>query len=401
MWIERDIAQQIKELAHSFPAIVLTGARQTGKTSLLRRLFADHTYVSLDIPSTAALASHSPDEFLSRYPAPLLVDEVQYAPELFRHLKVAIDRNRHTMGQFILTGSQKFLLMQHVAESLAGRCAIMELETLSAGELLSSGVAFDTYSQQVHCLTRGLFPELWRDPQIPSDAFYQSYLATYIERDVRQLLNVGSLRDFERFLRACAVRSGQLLNKSDVGRDVGVSQPTIGAWLSVLQASNQVALLEPFFANVGKRLVKSPKLYFLEPGLLCFLLGVYPGNIESSPFVGAIWEAFVLAELRKYQRLYNPRAALFFYRDQQNREVDFLWSSAGHVVLMEAKWTEHIRSAETSTLDAVTQVLAASKSPPYQVQEALLICRTPDNFTLAANTRAVNGFRLREVVAAL
>src|SRR5438309_6847399 len=136
MWIERDITQHIQELARSFPAIILTGARQTGKPSRLRRLFADHTYVSLDIPSTAALAGHSPDEFLSRYRPPLLVDEVQYAPELFRHLKVAIDHNRHTMGQFILTGSQKFLLMQHVAESLAGRCAIVELETLSAGELL-------------------------------------------------------------------------------------------------------------------------------------------------------------------------------------------------------------------------------------------------------------------------
>jgi uncharacterized protein len=401
MWIEREITQHIQELARSFPAIILTGARQTGKTSLLRRLFADHTYVSLDIPSTAALASHSPEEFLSRYPPPLLVDEVQYAPELLRHLKVAIDHNRHTIGQFILTGSQKFLLMQHVAESLAGRCAIVELETLSAGELGASGVILDTYPQQVHCLTRGLFPELWRDPQIPSDAFYQAYLATYIERDVRQLLNVGSLRDFERFLRACAVRSGQLLNKSDMGRDVGVSQPTIGAWLSVLQASNQVALLEPFFANVGKRLVKSPKLYFLEPGLLCFLLGVHPGNIERSPFLGAIWEAFVFAELRKYQQLYHPRASLFFYRDQQNREVDFLWSSAGHLVLMAAKWTENIRSADASTMDAVTQVLAASTNPTYRVQAALLICRTPEHFTPAATTRVVNGFRLREVVATL
>jgi hypothetical protein len=401
MWIERDISQKIKDLAHSFPVLVLTGARQTGKTTLLQKLFADYTYVSLDIPSTAALASHSPEEFLSRYPTPLLVDEVQYAPELFRHLKVMIDRNRHTMGQCILTGSQKFTLMQNVADSLAGRCALVELETLSVGELAAAGVAFDTYQQQVNCLTRGLFPELWRDTHIPSDAFYQSYLATYIERDVRQLLNIGSLRDFERFLRACAVRSGQLLNKSDISRDVGVSQPTSAAWLSVLQASNQVALLEPFFANVGKRLVKSPKLYFLDPGLLCFLLGVHPGNIDTSPFVGAIWESFVFAELRKYQQLYHPRAALFFYRDQQNREVDFLWSSAGHLVLLEAKWTENIRSADTSTMDTVAHVFAMAESSAYRVKGALLICRTPEHFAPAAHVRVVNGFRLREVVATL
>lgn len=392
---------KIRELARYFPAIVLTGARQTGKTSLLRRLFADHTYVSLDIPSTAALASQSPDEFLHRYPPPLLIDEVQYAPELFRHLKVVIDQQRHTMGQFILTGSQKFPLMQHVADSLAGRCALVELETLSAGEIITAGEPLTTYPQQARFLTRGTFPELWRAPQIPSEAFYQAYLATYIERDVRQLLNIGSLRDFERFVRACAVRSSQLLNRSEVSRDVGVSQPTINAWLTVLQASHQIALLEPFFANLGKRLVKSPKLYFLEPGLLCFLLGVHPGNLESSPFVGALWESFVFAELRKYQQLYQPRAALFFYRDQQNHEVDFVWSSAGRLVLLEAKWAEHVRRTDASAADAIAQVLATSTSPAYEHAETLLICRTPDNFALDTHVRAVNGFQLRQVVAGL
>ena len=331
MWIERDISTKIRLLVQKFPALVLTGARQAGKTSLVRHLFPHYTYVTLDIPSIAALAANSPEEFLARYPLPLVVDEVQYAPELFRHVKVVIDQQRHTMGQFILTGSQKFPLMAQVADSLAGRCAMVDLATLSATEIAASGVTLQTYVQQVNCLTRGTFPELWRDPEIPSDAFYQAYLATYLERDVRQVLNVGSLRDFERFLRACAVRSGQLLNKSELGRDVGVSQPTITAWLSVLEASNQITLLEPFFANVGKRLVKSPKLYVLEPGLLCFLLGITPGNLETSPFIGMLWESFIFAELRKCQQLHAPQASLFFYRDQQNREVDFLWMEAGRI----------------------------------------------------------------------
>ena len=167
------------------------------------------------------------------------------------------------------------------------------------------------------------------------------------------------------------------------------------------QASNQVALLEPFFANVGKRLVKSPKLYFLDPGLLCFLVGVHPGNLDTSPFVGAIWESFVFAELRKYQQLYHPRAALFFYRDQHNREVDFLWSSAGHLVLLEANWTETIRSADISTMDTAAHVFTMAGSSAYRVKGGMLICRTPEHFSPAAHVRVVNGFRLREAVATL
>jgi predicted AAA+ superfamily ATPase len=399
MWIERDISARLQALAQKFPAVVLTEARQSGKTSLVRHLFPHYTYVTLDIPSTAALAANSPEEFLARYPTPLLVDEVQYAPELFRHIKVVIDQRRHTMGQFILTGSQKFTLMAHVADSLAGRCALVELATLSVAEIASSGTLLATYAQQVQCLIRGTFPELWRDPDIPSDAFYQSYLATYLERDVRQLLNVGSLRDFERFLRACAVRSGQLLNKSDLSRDVGVSQPTINTWLAVLEASNQIALLEPFFANVGKRLVKSPKLYVLEPGLLCFLLGITPANFETSPFIGMLWESFVFAELRKLQQLLSPQASLFFYRDQQNREVDFLWVSAGYITLMEARWTEHPRREDGATMENVAALFARRQEQPYDVARSVIICRTPESFAWLPQLRVINGFAMHHAWA--
>lgn len=394
VWIQRQISDKIRALAQRFPVLVLTGARQSGKTSLVRRLFPDHTYVTLDIPSTAALASNSPMEFLARYPAPLLVDEVQYAPQLFRHLKAVVDQKRHEMGQFILTGSQKFTLMAQVAESLAGRCALLELFTLSAAEIESSGVDFNRFDQQRLCLVRGAFPELWRDPEIPSDIFYQSYLATYLERDVRQLINVGSLRDFERFVRACAIRNGQLLNRSELARDVGVSQPTITAWLSVLEASNQITLLEPFFSNVGKRLVKSPKLYFLDSGLLCFLLGITAENIESSPFVGMLWESFVLTELRKFQQVYKPEGAIFFYRDQQNREVDFLLVSAGKATAMEAKWTEHPDSRDGEAMNRLAALFAEQKDQPYRIDARLIVCRTPESFPLDMVLVAVNGFYL-------
>ena len=247
MWINRNFSEEIRALAAQFPAIALTGARQTGKTSLLQRLFPGHTYVTLDVPSTAELADKDPETFLARHPPPLVVDEVQYAPRLFRHLKVFIDSDRHNMGRFILTGSQLFPLMKGVTESLAGRIGIIELENLSCHELRQHNYQFSTLQEQTRLLARGTFPELWRVPESDAFRFYESYLATYLERDVRQLVNVGQLRDFERCLRACAVRSGNLLNKADIARDVGVSPPTINAWISALQASGQIVLLEPFF----------------------------------------------------------------------------------------------------------------------------------------------------------
>ncbi|MBF0502745.1 MAG: ATP-binding protein, partial [Candidatus Riflebacteria bacterium] len=242
MYIDRDISKCLKQLAHHFPALVITGARQVGKTTLLRNTFPTYTYVSLDLPSTAESAETEPDTFLKRYPAPLIVDEIQYGPKLFRHLKRAIDADRHAMGQFILTGSQKFELMKEVSDSLAGRVAVLELEGLSLKEVGSDKGTIE------HFLVRGGFPELWRDPDLPGEAFFSSYLATYLERDVRQILGVTSLRDFERFIRACAARNGQLLDKTALGSDVGVSSKAVASWLSVLQASNQIVLLEPWFA---------------------------------------------------------------------------------------------------------------------------------------------------------
>jgi len=291
-WYNREISEKILASTASFPAIVVTGARQTGKTSLLRRLFPHYNYVSLDVPSRAAQAEESPELFLKNYPPPVVVDEVQYAPKLFRHLKVAIDENRAIKGKFVLTGSQKFTLMREVSDSLAGRCAVFDFETLSVSEILApTSTDFDT-ERVVQILLRGGFPELWQDTTIDHVKFFESYLATYLERDVRQLINVASLRDFERFIRACAARSGQLLDKASLARDVGISSTTCNDWISVLQASNQIALLEPWFGNFSKRLVKSPKLYLCDTGMLCFLLNLSSDAVSESPFIGAIWSLF-------------------------------------------------------------------------------------------------------------
>ena len=318
----------------------------------------------------AEQADNDPSVFLSQFGGPVLFDEVQYAPKLFRHLKVKIDEHRHAMGRFILTGSQKFTLMKEVSESLAGRAAIVNLENLSSAELtLPNDVPWHS------TLARGFYPELWRQPQSDSNAFYSSYLASYLERDVRQLLNVSSLRDFERFVRSCAARSGQLLNLADLSRDVGIRPQTAKDWLSVLEASNQISLLEPYFENVGKRIVKSPKLFFNDPGMLCFLLSLDERALLSTPLIGAIWETFVFAEFRKWVATQSTSSNLWFYRDAQAREIDFLMTKSGKIHLFECKWTE---SPDDRWIDNLLEVKAIlDKSKTQREGSAHLLCRIP------------------------
>lgn len=361
-------------MRQQFPAIVLTGARQVGKTTLLRECFPQYTFVSLDLPSLAEQAENEPQVFLEAYPAPLIIDEVQYAPKLFRHLKSKIDQARHSMGQFILTGSQKFTLMKEVSDSLAGRAAILNLENLSAREL-----KLTPQNSWITVLSRGLYPELWRQPALERNAFFSSYLASYLERDVRQILNVHSLRDFEKFVRACAARSAQLLNLSELARDVGIKPQTARDWLSVLEASNQVSLLEPYFEKIGKRLVKSPKLYLNDPGMLCFLLGFDETSLPSTPLIGAIWETFIYAEFRKALSNFGSAATLWYYRDAQGREVDFLRCHGGSIGLFECKWTESPDNRWLRPLNDVANNL--SRSSIHVIGNKMLLCTVPHTVT--------------------
>ena len=382
-WIERALAGRLRELARHFPAVLLTGARQTGKTSLLRQSFPNAAFVTLDLPSIAAQAAGSPGLLLDASEGAVILDEVQYAPELFRHLKVRIDRAPHAMGRFLMTGSQKFELMQSVSESLAGRCAILELETLSALELRAAfGAGAPALSE---FMFRGGFPALYRDLSLSAADFHRSYVVTYLERDVRSLLRVGDRRTYERFVRACAARSGALLNLSELARDVSISASTAKQWLSVLQAANQVVLLEPFFGNVTKRLIKSPKLYFHDTGTLCFLLGIdSPEAMQSSPFIGAIWETYVLGELRRALTSRGSAAQLYFFRDAHGTEVDFAVEHNGRVRLVEAKWTE-VPDAKRA-LGNVAKV--AEWLGERAEQEHWLVCRTPHSYTVTEPTRA-------------
>jgi predicted AAA+ superfamily ATPase len=346
MWIEREISDNLRVRADERPVVLVTGSRQVGKTSLLEKTFPAYEYVSLDLPALAEEAEGSGAEFLSRHRRPVIIDEVQYAPALFRALKAVVDAERNRNGRFLLTGSQKLTLMQGVSESLAGRVGIVELHSLSLGEIERHvGRSIDG-AAVLDWIWRGGYPELVAKELSPR-RFFSDYVATYLERDVRQAVQVRSLRDFDRFLRLCALRSGQLLSMSSLAGDVGVSPNTVRSWLSVLEASNIVMLLEPYYRNLGKRLVKTPKLYFLDTGLVCFLVGLDgPDAVRKSGLLGALFETLVLGQIvRHYANRGEPRD-LYFYRDHHGVEVDFVIPVGDKLRLIECKWSD---SPDTTT----------------------------------------------------
>ncbi len=385
MYIQRQLTHCFLEAVQHFPCVVLTGSRQVGKTTFIQKLLPDHHYVTLDRPLTAEQAEEDPEAFLQAHPAPVVIDEVQYAPSLFRFLKTVIDQNRDQKGQFILTGSQKFLLMQGVGESLAGRAAILELEGLSCEELLAAGLITQETVAFEQWMVRGGFPELWVDPTRPTQLFLDSYIATYLERDVRHILAVGSLRDYERFLKAAALRTGQQLNKSMLAREVGVSVSTISQWLSVLEALGHVVLLEPWFVNMKKRLVKSPKLYFSDVGLVCGVLGITQEALPQSTMIGALWETFVFAELRK--RLVaqgGGSGRLWYYRDQQQNEVDFIVEQGLQLHLFECKWTASPQSRMAANLNKLESLFENAEGSGYRVASKTLVSRSSECIDIGA-----------------
>jgi len=346
MWIPREIEATLAEAAATRPALVLTGCRQAGKTSLLVETFRRHRHVSLDVPALAEEAEHSGEDFLKRYPPPVILDEVQYAPALLRHVKAAIDRSRDATGRFLITGSQSFPLMEGVTESLAGRASVLTLHSLSALEYEAwSGETLNRAGVLRWILTGG-YPEL-HAKGLDAERFYGDYLATYLERDVRTILGVRSLRDFDRFMRLCAARTAQLVSYSSMAADLGVSPNTVKSWLSVLHSSNIVFLLEPYFEDLGKRIVKTPKLYFLDTGLCSYLLGARtPNDILRSPMLGPMFETHVLGQILRHFANRGRRRQIYFYRDHHGHEVDFILPAAGRFALIECKWAETPRPTQ-------------------------------------------------------
>jgi len=346
---KRTLEKELKRVARQYPVVTLTGPRQSGKTTLVRTSFRKHEYTSLEEPDVREFALEDPRGFLNQFSGPVVLDEVQRAPDLFSYIQTTVDE-KDSPGQFILSGSQNFLLLESISQSLAGRTAVLHLLPFSLGEIerrksfplakIGRELPKDSGAPQrevMETLFRGFYPRI-HDKDLDPGRWYADYYRTYIERDVREVVNVGDLESFSRFVRLCAGLSGQLLNLTSLANDCGISHTTARRWLSILDASFLVTLLRPHYRNFGKRLIKSPKLHFLDTGLLCYLLRIRsPDDLRFHASRGAVFESYVLSELYKNFVNQGVEADLYFWRDATGHEIDILMEINNELVPIEVK----------------------------------------------------------------
>ncbi len=354
--IKRTLSDKLLALARQFPVVSVTGPRQSGKTTLTRMVFGDYDYISLEDPDEREFAHGDPKGFLKRFTDGVILDEIQRAPTLLSYIQGIVDSDR-SPGRFILTGSQQLRIMEKVSQTLAGRTAIVILLPFSLYELLgepsSDPWKIDTLPDKrkkppftlEKILYQGLYPRIY-DKGLDAQDWLSAYYRTYVERDVRDITNIGNLETFQRFLRLCAGRSGQLLNHSSLASDCGISHTTARHWISILEAGFIIHLLPPHHANFSKRIIKSPKLYFLDTGLLCYLLRIQePDDILVHAMKGAIFETFVVTELYKAFAHRGEMPPLYFWRDRTGHEVDIVVDTGKKLVPVEIKSGETIVSS--------------------------------------------------------
>ncbi|MCR5752674.1 MAG: ATP-binding protein [Kiritimatiellae bacterium] len=341
---------KILQWARQYPVVTLTGPRQSGKTTLVKSLFPKHAYANLENPVERDYAASDPVAFLGQYSGGVVIDEIQRVPSLLSYIQCIVDENPEEHGRFILTGSQNLQIMRGVSQSLAGRTALASLLPFSLSEIGGGSDVWET-------LWRGFFPRIFHDNLNPTEAL-AFYTATYFERDVRELVKVKDLSRFSQFLRLCAGRTGQLLNAANLAADCGIAGKTALEWVSILEASYIIRRLPPWFANVSKRLSKTPKLYFLDTGLVCYLLGIdSPGQLANNPLRGAIFETFVMTEFWKHYANCGVTDRLFHYRDGAQREIDLVDECGSSRLLVEIKSGQTPNAEWGETLKRISAAL--------------------------------------------
>lgn len=397
MYIKREIEPTIDAMLKQGKVVLVTGARQVGKTTVLKQhLGNDFNYVSMENPRDYLLAKEDAVLFFESKTLPLIIDEVQRVPELFSPIKWIVDQSEEK-GRIVLTGSQTYHLMKGVSESLAGRVRILEMPGLSLRELSGNSSSPHPYVPEVivdslnspltdvwDLIHRGSMPEL-QDPNIDWDLFYTNYVAAYLERDVRELVNVKNEAKFYSFMVACAARTGQLLNTSDIANAVDVDHKTVKAWLSVLQASNIVRVIEPFWPNIDKRLTKTPKIFFMDTGLVCHLTRwTTPDQLRNGAAAGHIFETFIVSEiLKSFMNSGKSLHDVWFYRDTKKREIDLVIQD-GHIL-----HPVEIKVSATVKKDAVKNFACLENLPGYEVSFGHVICQTPEPYFITRTVQAV------------
>ena len=338
MRLNRLVKKQMDVYLKKYPVLVLTGPRQSGKTTFLKEQFPNYTYVNLENPDLRNYAIKDPNGFLTEHARYVILDEVQRVPHLFSYLQTKVDEDNIT-GQFILSGSQNFHLMRSITQSLAGRVGLFKLLPFDIQEMEQAGWLNDDYAVN---LQRGFYPGIY-DRDIPSKVFYSNYIQTYVERDLSELIQVKDLKQFRNFISLCAARAGQLLNLNSLANECGISQPTAKSWISVLETSYIVYQLQPYYSNFNKRITKSPKLYFYDTGLLCFLLKINDASsLKISPHKGSLFENYVINEYVKQNYHRNLMLDYWFWRDAVGHEIDFIWQDSEKLNLVEIKATETV-----------------------------------------------------------
>src|SRR4030042_2057406 len=384
-YIPRLIESELVRAARNFSGVILPGPRRAGKTTLLRKLFPRAQYYLLEDPDAVSRLRADPRSFIEEIRPPAILDEIQNVPEILNYVRAQVDRFPKRKGQWLLTGSQEAPLMRGVTESMAGRAAVFQLFPLSVSETPKVS------------LLKGGFPEVLARPSI-SQVWFRSYLQTYLERDVRAISSIRDLATFRRFLSLLASRCGQILNRTDLAAPLGVSVPTISEWLNILEVTSQIILVPPFYENFGKRLIKSPKLYFCDSGLACHLLGIESENmLNRSTFLGAVFEGFVASEIIKLQMNSGRSRQLYYFRDQQGLEVDFLvpWGDQ-KLILLEAKASRTVWPEIAESLSRLSKVVSN-----YDVDRFLIYRPSKGKESISALRPGIKALPIEKLLSAL